>query len=153
MDNKSADQQVKTPARSKKPAKVEAEPVIVPPEGKLLDRSPLDKRPDIKGGRVIDGEKMAAILAERKEKENGEKIKFFSRARQPMFFLSPDHYILFNNRQFETNDKDVIEFFRNHPAYGKDIWEGGFPESYLKKLKDDKSLIRNYNDEDEEQIN
>lgn len=70
--------------------------------------------------------------------EENPKTMFFFAEKEPTFYLSDKgtipvkrHCISLNNEY----DSDIIEYFRTHPRFGKDIFEGSMPKHIVEKLR------------------
>jgi hypothetical protein len=100
---------------------------------------PRDPEPQIE---IHDEEEMAALPAEQQIPLVNKPVTFFSRFREDELLMTtasriqvdqnrwitqPASTVKFRDRAFVTNDKVKIEFLRNHPRYGRQIFEFGVP--------------------------
>lgn len=79
----------------------------------------------------------------------GQTFLFKSIHINTILFQDPDHYIKFNNRLFSTDDQEIADFIRKHPAFGQEIFENEYPEWVLDKFKREKEYIRIINPEED----
>lgn len=84
--------------------------------------------------------------------EEPKKVTFLSLHRSPMFFIAETNYVTFSSSQFETTDKEKIEFLRKHPQLNVEFWEGSYPDWVIEKKKKDKEWIRLYNEEEQDEL-
>jgi len=77
------------------------------------------------------------------------KFTFKSYHRGTILFITPDDYIKFVNHLYITNDEEIAEKIRNHPAFGKEVFEGEFPPEIIERFKKAKEYITYVNPEAE----
>ena len=70
-------------------------------------------------------------------KNKSAAVKFLSRAKELMLYYRGTELLKFVNHEFHTTNPEVIEFIRKSAVFNKELWEGKYPEYYLKKLKHD----------------
>lgn len=85
-------------------------------------------------------------------KNNKKDVVFKSLHRNTIIFKTPTKYIKFTGHLYRTDDEEIIEYLRNHKAFGTEIFEGEFPPDIQEKFRKDKEFIRTFNIEDEDYL-
>lgn len=70
-----------------------------------------------------------------------KQVKFLSTIKELTLFKDDNYLIKFSNSMFITSDTKDIDYLRKHPAFKRTFFEGKYPDTVLKKMKDDKKYI------------
>jgi hypothetical protein len=81
-------------------------------------------------------------------KANSGTFTFKSYHRGTIIFITPDEYIKFVNHIYNTTDEEIAQKLRDHPAFGKEIFEGEFPPEIIEKFKKSKEFLTYINPEE-----